>query len=131
MSEPVTVRKGDVVDYDLQNDSLFSYAHGLKYRTSVDVDGIILDIAEDNSLMSVEILDVSGRFGITRQDVRQSIVSRKLGLDVKLEVSENLINVTLDLKILKRNEEVERVACASAMNSMNLPTGSGSLAMIT
>ena len=50
---------------------------------------------------------------------------------MKLEVSVNLVNITLDLKILKQNVEVELVAFASAMNSSNLPTGSGSLAMIT
>jgi hypothetical protein len=125
MVKTSTERIGDVADYDMENDSFFAYSKEMKYKSSIDLDGIILDIAEDNSLMGVEILDISERFGITKYDA-----SNYKKLNVRVKVSEKLIKVEIAFSVLKRNASVPRSLKASTLNSMNLPVGSESLAVI-
>lgn len=38
--------------------------------SSIDMDGIILDISEDNQVMAIEILDASKRFYLVKEDLR-------------------------------------------------------------
>lgn len=125
MNRTIIEKKGDAADYDAQNDSFFVYSKEAKYKSSIDLDDIILDIDEDNSIMGVEILDISAKFGISKYDVQNY---RRL--DVTIEITEKIIDVQLTLSFLKRNAEVSRVTEASAINSMNLPVGSESLAIV-
>lgn len=124
MKKPGISRKGDAADYDMENDSFFVYSKGMKYKLSMDLDGIIIDIAEDNSIMGVEILNISNKFGITKYDVKNY---QQLNMSVK--VSKNVIKVEITFSILKRNAHVPHIIRASGLNSMNLPIGSGSLAV--
>ena len=56
-------------DYDLQNDSIFIYSDGHKYKESIDADGIILDFSEDDNIMGIEILGASERFNVSKIDI--------------------------------------------------------------
>lgn len=124
MNEARIKRKGDFADYDLQNDSFFTYTKEMKYKSSLDIDGIVLDIAEDNSIMGIEILDFSNRFGISKYDAQHY-----KSLAVEVTITEQAIVVEITLSVLKRNAEVSHITEASAINSMNLPVGSESLAV--
>jgi len=44
------VRKSEAskYDYDLQNDSIFFYGEDRKYKSSVELEGIILDFNEED-----------------------------------------------------------------------------------
>lgn len=117
-------RKGDVADYDIQNDSFFTYTKEMKYKSSIDIDGIVLDIAEDNSIMGIEIMDFSNRFDISKYDAQHY-----KSLFVEVTITEQSIVVEITLRVLKRNAEVSHITEASAINSMNLPVGSESLAV--
>ncbi|WP_292466458.1 DUF2283 domain-containing protein [Methanolobus sp.] len=117
--------KGDAADYDMQNDSFFAYSKGMKYKSSIDLDGIVIDISEENSIMGVEILEVSDKFGISKYDVKNY---KALNMNVK--ISKKMIRVELVFSVLKRNAPTPHVIQASALNSMNLPVGSESLAVV-
>jgi len=125
MSLKTISRKGDAADYDMENDTFFAYSSKMKYKASIDLDGIILDIAEDDSIMGVEILDISSRLGVSKYDVRNY-----KSLDMVVDISENVIEVEITFSILKRNAPTPHVVEASALNSMHLPVGSGSLAVV-
>ena len=56
-------------DYDLQNDSIFIYSDGHKYKESIDADGIILDFSEDNNIIGIEILGASEKFNVSKSDL--------------------------------------------------------------
>ena len=73
-------------DYDLENDSIFFYGSNKKYRSSIDLDGIILDISEDNQIMAIEILDASNRFNLAKEDLRNIKY-----FEARIEVSEENI----------------------------------------
>lgn len=125
MTETIIKRKVDAADYDAQNDSFFVYSKEAKYKSSIDLGDIILDIDEDNSIMGVEILGASLKFGISKYDVQHY---RRL--NVTIEITEKVIDVKLTLSFLKRNTEVSRFTEASAINSISLPVGSESLAIV-
>ena len=40
-------------DYDFENDTIFFYGTDKKYKTSIDIDDIILDVGEDNSAIAI------------------------------------------------------------------------------
>ena len=124
MSKARIERKGDVADYDIETDSFFTYTRELKYKSCIDIDGIVLDIAEDNSIMGIEILDFSNRFGISRYDAQHY-----KSLAAEITITAQAIVVEITLSVLKRNAELSRITEASAINSMNLPVGSESLAV--
>ncbi|ETA68250.1 MAG: hypothetical protein PWQ51_2546 [Methanolobus sp.] len=125
MVQKVISRKGDTSDYDMENDSFFAYSSKMKYKSSIDINGIILDVAEDNSIMGVEILDVSNRLGVSKFDMKNY-----KSLEMTVDISENVIEVEITFGILKRNRPIPHVVAATALNSMHLPEGSGSLAVV-
>jgi uncharacterized protein YuzE len=124
MNQKTISRKGDAADYDMENDSFFAYSSKMKYKASIDLDGIILDIAEDNSIMGVEILDISSRLGISKYDVRNY-----KSLEMAVDISESVIKVEITFSVLKRNLPTPHVVAVTGLNSMHLPAGSGSLAV--
>ncbi len=83
-----------------------------------------MDIAEDNSIMGIEILDFSNRFGISKCDAQHY-----KSLAAEVTITEQAIVVEITLNVLKRNAELSRITEVSAINSMNLPVGSESLAV--
>lgn len=103
-------------DYDFENDSIFFYGSNKKYRSSLDLDGIILDISEDSQIMAIEILDASKRFNLAREDLRNIKY-----FEAVIEVSKDNIRLTMKLKVNKRNKLVDKSLDALGLNSMGLP----------
>src|SRR5659263_273209 len=56
-------------EYDFQNDSLLFYKEGEKYKSSIEFDGIILDFSENDTIMSLEMLDVSEKFHVSKTEL--------------------------------------------------------------
>ena len=116
--------KGNKYDYDLQNDSMFFYGEDNNYKSSIDLDGIIIDFSEQNSLMSIEILDASEKFKVSKYDL----------LNIKhfnatIKVSTKNIEVTMNLEISKRNRLVASSLDALINNSMNIPSSTQGIAV--
>ena len=103
-------------DYDLENDSIFFYGSNKKYMSSTDLDGIILDISEDNQVMAIEILDASKRFKLSKEDLRNIRYFEAL-----IKVGEENIRLTMKMGISKRDKLIDTGLDALGLNSMNLP----------
>ena len=111
-------------DYDLENDSIFFYGGDKKYRSSVDLDGIILDISEDSDIMAIEILDASKRFNLAKEDLRNIKY-----FEANIEISEENIKITMKMSVSKRNKLVDKDLNALGLNSMNLPISKQGIAL--
>ena len=111
-------------DYDFQNDSIFFYVEDKKYKSSIDLGGIILDFSEDNSIMDIEILDASGKFNVSKSDL-----DNIKHFDAIIEVSEENIKITMKMEISKRNKLIDRCLDALTINSMNLPSSTQGIAV--
>jgi len=116
--------KGSKHDYDLQNDSILFYGEDNNYKSSLDLDGIVLDFNEEDYLMSIEILDASERFNVSKHDL----------LNIKnfiatVEITKETIEVTMNLTISKRNKLVASTLDAITVNSMNIPSSTQGLAV--
>ncbi len=111
-------------DYDFENDSIFFYGSNKKYMSSIDLDGIILDISEDNQIMAIEILDASKRFNLAKEDLRNIRYFEAL-----IEVSEENIRLTMKMGVSKRNKLVDTGLNALGLNSMNLPISTQGMAL--
>lgn len=103
-------------DYDLENDSVFFYGTGKKYKKSMDLDGIIIDMSEDNHTMAIEILDASKKFNVLKSDLL-NIKS----FDADVRISKETIKIVMKIEIIKRNTQVSKCMEAIGLNSMNLP----------
>lgn len=108
--------KSNKYDYDSQNDTILFYGGDGNYKSSIDLDGIIIDFNDENYLMGVEILDASNRLNISKYDLRNTKY-----FDMNLEVTEESIHVTMEIKISKRNKSVAHTLDAVATNSTNIP----------
>ena len=111
-------------DYDLENDSIFFYGSNKKYMSSIDLDGIILDISEDNQVMAIEILDASKRFDLAKEDLRNIKYFEAL-----IEVNEENIRLTMKMGVSKRNKLIDTGLNILGLNSMNLPISTQGMAL--
>ncbi len=111
-------------DYDFENDSIFFYGGNKKYRSSVDLDGIILDISEDSDIMAIEILDASKRFNLAKEDLRNIKY-----FEANIEISEENIKIIMKMSVSKRNKLVDKGLNALGLNSMNLPISKQGIAL--
>jgi len=111
-------------DYDFQNDTIFFYGENDKYKFSVDLDGIILDVNEDNYIMGIEILDASKKFNFSKSDLRA--ISE---FSATIKTNEKNIEINMKLEIIKRNKLINRCLDALTLNIMNLPSRTQGLAM--
>lgn len=119
MNKNKSSKEDTIFDYDAQNDSLFVHTPGKKYKSSMEFGNIILDVAEDNSVIGLEILSTSSVFGISKHDARNV-----KSIETTITISQKSIDLEIHILILKRNSKVSRVALASEANYMNLPAGS-------
>lgn len=110
--------KSNKYDYDFQNDTILFYGENHNYKSSIDLDGIVIDFDEENYLMGVEILDASNRLSISKYDLRNIRY-----FDMTIEVIKESIHVTIDIKISKRNKSVAHTLEAITTNSTNIPPG--------
>ncbi|CAG0994381.1 MAG: hypothetical protein MPEBLZ_00928 [Candidatus Methanoperedens nitroreducens] len=104
-------------DYDLQNDSIFFYVKGKKYKSSIEFDGIVLDLNEDADIINLEILDASKKFNASKPE----LLNIK-HFDAVIEVTKENIKVTMKLEVLKRNKLFPKVIEALTANILNLPS---------
>ncbi len=111
-------------DYDFENDSIFFYGGNKQYRSSVDLDGIILDISDGNNIMAIEILDASKRFNLAKEDLRNIKY-----FEANIEISEENIKITMKISVSKRNKMVDKDLNALGLNSMNLPISKQGIAL--
>ena len=111
-------------DYDFQNDTVFFYNDSDTYEFSIDIDGIILDINENNHIMAIEILDASKKFKSSKSDLRDIH-----HFDATVVISEQKIEVIMKLDISKRNKLIEKFLNAFTSNTMHLPTARQGLAV--
>jgi uncharacterized protein YuzE len=112
------------IDYDLENDSVFIYGSGKKYKKSIDLNDIILDMSEDNYVMAIEILDASKKFNVLKTDLL-SIKS----FDADIEINEDTIKIEMKIDIIKRNNSISKSMKAIGLNSMNLPISNQEVAL--
>ncbi len=110
--------KGPGWDYDYRHDSLFSYTKevpdGVEYVHSLDIDGIIIDIGTDNSILNIEVLNISKKLNVSKTDIQHPEK-----LEIKLKISDNAVEIRLSFFVRKK----EKVASASSANDLNLPPG--------
>ena len=111
-------------DYDFENNSLFFYGTDKNYKYSIDLDGIILDISEDDFVMTIEILDVSKKFKISKNE-RPNINN----FSAEIEISKETIKISMKLGLNKRNGLISRCMEAFGLNSMNLPVSNQAIAL--
>ena len=116
--------KASNYDYDLQNDSIFFYSEGHKYKESIDADGIILDFSEDDNIMGIEILGASEKFNVSKPDL---LKIKKL--DMIVDINKENIKLKLKMEVSKRNKLISSSLDAITINSINLPVGTQNLAL--
>lgn len=111
-------------DYDVQSDSIFFYGSDKKYRSSIDLDGVILDVSEDNYIMGIEILGVSEKFNVSKMDL-----SNIKHFEANIEISKENIKITMEMRLYKRNGLINRSLDTLGLNSMNLPASTQGIAL--
>lgn len=111
-------------DYDIQSDSIFFYGSDKKYRSSIDLDGIILDVSEDDYIMGIEILDASEKFNVSKMDL-----GNIKHFEANIEISKENIKINMEIKLYKRNGLVNKYLDTLGLNSMNLPASTQGIAL--
>ena len=120
------VRKSEAskYDYDLQNDSIFFYGEDKKYKSSVELEGVILDFNEENYLTGIEILDASEKFNVSKAD----LLNIK-NFDATIIISKENIDVRMNMEYYKRNKLIDTNLNALTLNTMNLPSSTQGIAV--
>lgn len=116
--------QGNKYDYDIQSDSIFFYGSDKKYRSSIDLDGIILDVSEDDYIMGIEILDASEKFNVSKMDF-----SNIKHFEANIEISKENIKISMEMRLYKRNSLINRCLDTLGLNSMNLPVSTQGIAL--
>lgn len=111
-------------DYDFENDTIFFYGTVKKYKTSIDIDDIILDLGEDNSAIAIEILDASKKFSVPKSDLLYI-----LHFNAEISVSKETIKVVMKLVIKKRNGLINKFTEACGLNNNDLPVSLQEMAL--
>jgi len=111
-------------DYDLQTDSVFFYGSGRKYVSSIEFEGIILDLGEDNDVINLEILDASKKFHVSKPELLKI-----QHFDATIDISPEDIKVSMNLEIVKRNKTLSKFIEALTANILNLPSGTQGIAV--
>ena len=120
------VRKSEAskYDYDLQNDSIFFYGEDKKYKSSVELEGVILDFNEEDYLTGIEILDASEKFNVSKAD----LLNIK-NFDATIIISKENIDVRMKMEYYKRNKLIDTNLNALTLNTMNLPSSTQGIAV--
>ena len=120
------VRKSEAskYDYDLQNDSIFFYGEDKKYKSSVELEGVILDFNEEDYLTGIEILDASEKFNVSKAD----LLNIK-NFNATIIINKENIDVQMKMEYYKRNKLIDTNLNALALNTMNLPSSTQGIAV--
>ena len=111
-------------DCDFQIDSLLVYSGETTYKESIELDGIIIDVNNEDNLTGIEVLDVSQKFNISKTDILN--IKQFNGI---IEINKETIKITMKIKFSKRNKLIPISLDAITPNSMNLPIGTQNLAL--
>ena len=109
------------IDYNLKEDILYFYIDKFKspgahvYEASVDLDGFIIDIDQDNHVIGIELLDASNKLNIDKT-VLQFIKEGKF----KAMVEEHLIIISFALTAVIRNKLQHFTLNAERLNTSKL-----------
>ncbi|MBT8507541.1 hypothetical protein AZH53_03785 [Methanomicrobiaceae archaeon CYW5] len=109
---------GDTIDYDFENDSLYFFLKGANYLHSVNLDNVIIDFGDDNYVKGVEIQNASKRFGVSK-----SALMRTCQIDFHLDVSEEKIELNIQITLEIRNKFTPKSMIATDANEFHLPSG--------
>ena len=104
------------IDYDYDNDVIFFYNEDKSYDLSIDAEGIILDLSEDNYVMDIEISNASKRFDVSKSDLRAV-----KHFEAEINIDKDNIEISMKLEIQKRNRLFDKFFNTLALNTMNIP----------
>jgi len=110
--------KATNLDYDMRNDSLYIYTKERKYKGSLDLEDIIIDISEDGEIIGIEILDASKKFKIPKYGLKNIVSFKSI-----IEITKDVIKINMKIAVLRRNKKVEKSIIAKGLNEMNLAEG--------
>jgi uncharacterized protein YuzE len=108
----------DSMDYDLENDSLYLFTKGAKYLHSLNLDNVIIDIGNEIYVKGVEIQNASKQFGVPKYTLM-----KPHQIDVHIDVSDDKIEVNIQLTLEIRNKHTPKSFTATDVNEFNLPCG--------
>ena len=114
-------------DYDLQNDSLFTYINDdYIYDHSIELnDNIILDLDKDYKPVAIEVLDASKIFKTTKVSIN-NLSSFK----VNIKINDKLIELTMTLTVKVHNKPCEQEIESCLVNDMNIPSLNAELGIV-
>lgn len=115
---PEYSRRIDVWGYDLETDTLFFHDNKIKYKSSIDLGDLILDIGEDGSPIGVELLNASKNF-----DVSKVVLKKIQTMNSDIKVSYESIEVKVRVCVTRRNALIEKVSVSRGINDVNLQVG--------
>ena len=87
-----------------------------EFKRSLEIeDGVILDFDKDNIPISIEILDISKRLSIKKQEVASSNVA------MKIICNGELLEISIVFFYKIHDEEYEKTIDSKLVNSFNVP----------
>jgi uncharacterized protein YuzE len=113
----------DTLDYDFENDSFLFNSKSREYESSIDLDGIILDIGVDGIPVGAEILHASKLFNVPK-----SVLKEYLKFKSRITISDRLIEIEFTVTVFMRNTVVEKVAVTHGVNDVNMPVAQVAMA---
>ena len=108
----------DTIDYDFENDSLYLFEKGGNYLHSLNLDNIIIDIGGETYVKGVEIQNASKRFGVSKYALMKA-----RQIDVRLNVSEERIELNIQVTLEIRNKFTPKSLIAADANEFHLHSG--------
>ena len=108
----------DTIDYDYENDSFFLFTKGAEYKHSLNLDNIIIDFGEGNSIKGVEIQNASKKFGVPKHALK---TPHQIKIELDISHDKIVLNINLTLEI--RNNTVSKAIIAADANKFNLSSG--------
>lgn len=104
-------------DYDMQFDIYtitvkddFKFGHSLELE-----EGIILDFDENNIPISIEILDISERLNINKNEINSANVQ------MKIISTEDILEITIDFYYIVHEQEFSQTFDSKIANTFNIP----------
>lgn len=96
--------------YTITVDEEFDFGKSLE----ID-DGVILDFDKENIPISIEILDISKRLGIKKQEVQSSTIS------MKIICTPEILEVSIGFLYEVQNEKFEKTIGSKLANTFDIP----------
>jgi len=104
-------------DYDMSLDIYtITVDEDFEFNKSLEIeDGVILDFDKDNIPISIEILDISKRLAIKKQEVASSNVA------MKIICTGELLEISIVFFYKIHDEEYEKIIDSKLVNRFNVP----------